>query len=231
MGLTFSRMLKVGIVLCACATFGACKKSPDTQATITTDSAVTTPGTATGTPTADSAMAHHDTAMASGAGMDTSKAATAMPMNDANILAALSMADSAEITEGKLALKKGKNADVKKFAQMMITDHGKMMSDGKALAARLKITPTPAADDNMKGETEMMVQELTSAADGADFDAKYIAEAVGDHQKDLTMLNAMQAKAQAPELKDAIGKAIPIVQKHLDRAKEIQGKLGSMAGK
>ncbi|MEP7219710.1 MAG: DUF4142 domain-containing protein, partial [Bacteroidota bacterium] len=199
------------------------KKSPDTQATITTDS--------TGTMTSDSAMTHHDTAMASGTGMDTSKAATAMPMNDANILAALSMADSAEITEGKLALKKGKNADVKKFAQMMITDHGTMMSDGKALAAKLNITPTLPADDNMKGETAMMVQELTAAADGADFDAKYIAEAIGDHQKDLTMLNDMQAKAQAPELKDAISKAIPVVQKHLDRAKEIQGKLGSMAGK
>jgi hypothetical protein len=34
---------------------------------------------------------------------------------------------------------------------------------------------------------------------------------------------------QTPELKDLIGKAVPVIQKHLDQAQEIQKKLGSTA--
>src|SRR5688572_18645525 len=64
-------------------------------------------------------------------------------MSDANIFARMGMTDSMEIEMGKVALSKAKSGDVKTFAQMMVTGHGKMKSEGAALASRLGITPAP----------------------------------------------------------------------------------------
>src|SRR5215204_6234316 len=46
----------------------------------------------------------------------------------------------AEVELAKLALQKSTNADVKKFAQMMVTDHTKANDELKALAAKKNVT-------------------------------------------------------------------------------------------
>jgi putative membrane protein len=145
-------------------------------------------------------------------------------MSDANIMAEIWMADSCEVVEGKLAQGKAKSADVKKFASMMVTEHTKMMADDKALATKTSITPAPPAGDNMKAESDMMMKEL-NAASGAAFDSTYIAMAVSGHQKMLDMLNQFKGQAKNADLVAAINNAIPVVQKHLDAAKDVQGKL------
>jgi putative membrane protein len=62
---------------------------------------------------------------------------------------------------------------------------------------------------------------------GAAFDKAYIDHSVADHQSVLTTLDAALAAAQDPQLKDMLTKAKPKVQEHLDKAKAIQGKLGT----
>jgi predicted outer membrane protein len=47
------------------------------------------------------------------------------------------------------------------------------------------------------------------------------------HQAVLETATKALGAAQNQELKDLIQKAAPVIQKHLDRAKEIQQKLGS----
>jgi hypothetical protein len=50
---------------------------------------------------------------------------------------------------------------------------------------------------------------------------------VNYHQAEIETAPKALGVAQNQELKDLIQKAAPILQHHLDRAKEIQGKLGS----
>lgn len=153
----------------------------------------------------------------------TSTAAPA-PANitDGNILAALDEGDSAEIALGKMALVKSKNPKVKDFAKMMITDHGKMEKDKEELAKKLNITPQPPANDAEPAHLTAEMSALNAASTPMAFDSTYIGQAVADHTDVLATVKNFEGKAQAPELKEALTKAEPVVQKHLDMATALQ---------
>ncbi len=176
--------------------------------------------------TADTAAMHNDTMATAPATPDTTASMAApAPMTDANIMAKLAESDSMEIEEGKVARDKAKSADVKAYAKMMIDDHTNMKKEGSELAKRLNITPVPPAND-ASGSAMAAAMESMKNADAAAFDRMYIDHAVMDHQKVLDDLAAMESQAQNDAIKALIQRARPTVQKHLDRAKEIQGKMG-----
>lgn len=155
--------------------------------------------------------------------------AMAAPITDANILAALDEGDSAEIALGKLALVKSKNGEVKGFAKMMIDDHGKMRKDKEDLAKKLNITPQPPANDPEPAHLTDEMGALNAAPTPMAFDSIYIDDAVADHTQVLATVKDFETKATAPELKDALTKAEPTVQKHLDHAKALQSGRAKMA--
>ena len=68
--------------------------------------------------------------------------------SDAQIAAIVVTANQVDIDAGQLAKAKGSTADVKGFAQQMITDHGGVNQKAKALAAKLHVTP---AASHMRG--------------------------------------------------------------------------------
>src|SRR5690242_4837710 len=70
-----------------------------------------------------------------------------------------------EIEFGKLASTKAANADVKKFAQMMVTDHTKAANELKALAAKKNVTLPTDMDSSHKSELDSLKGKT-----GADFD-------------------------------------------------------------
>jgi putative membrane protein len=150
-------------------------------------------------------------------------------LSDANIIAMLSEADSTEITEAKVVLAKTKNADVRSFANMMVTDHSRMKKEKADLATKLNITPQPPANDNEPAALTAELSALGAAATPYDMDSIYISDAVMDHEKDSSDLIDLETKATAPELKDAITKAQPVVNKHLDHAEAVQAKLSKMS--
>jgi putative membrane protein len=147
-----------------------------------------------------------------------------MTMTDANIFAKLDAANSEEVDEGKLATSKSKNAAVKKFAQMLVTDHSKMKKEGADLAKSLNITPELPAGDTSMAMAQHTMDMLKSATA---FDSTFIATAIDGHQKTLDALNSMQGMATSDSLKTLISKAIPVVQHHLDEARALQGKMAS----
>ena len=212
---SLARGLNLALIISAGLLAGGCKNNSDEKMeTVPADSVQTTPSPGNAA----------DTAARSSMQSDSAAMAGSSAMSDANILAVMGMADSLEVVEGKLAQSKAKSADVKKFGGMMVTDHTKMMNDGKALATKLNIVPAPPAGDNMKSEGDMAMQTL-NAVSGAAFDSAYVSMAVADHQKGLDKLNQMKGQAKSPDLVAAIDKAIPVVQHHLDAAKDLQGKM------
>ena len=88
--------------------------------------------------------------------------------------------------------------------------------------------PAPASNDSGMVEMSSAMSKLMSASP-ADLDNMYINMAVLDHTNDLTELNSWENMAQNADLKAAISQAIPVVQRHLDKAKEIQMKMSGMA--
>jgi putative membrane protein len=165
--------------------------------------------------------------MAPGAAAETSSTAAAAPLTDANIVFILTQANASDSARGRLAESKGTSADVKSFGKMMVGEHHALNMQGAALAKKLNVTPVAPANDQSEAQAKTEMDSLTALAKGAAWDKAYIAYEVGYHQAVLDIANKALAAAQNAELKALITKAAPVIQKHLDRAKEIQGKQGA----
>ncbi|MEP6901627.1 MAG: DUF4142 domain-containing protein [Actinomycetota bacterium] len=124
----------------------------------------------------------------------------------------------AEVELGKLALQKSQNPEVKKFAQMMITDHTKANDELKALAAKKNIVlPTDI------GGHKSTVDDLSKLS-GADFDKKYVAAMVDDHKEDVDFFTDKSNNSDA-DLKAFATKTLPTLKSHLEAIKAIQSKM------
>ncbi|MFL5577589.1 MAG: DUF4142 domain-containing protein [Gemmatimonadaceae bacterium] len=162
---------------------------------------------------------------------DTAVGAAAAPaaMSDANIMAMIGLANANEIGTSKMAVEKGTNAAVKSFARDMIKDHTAMQGDADALAKRLNITPTPpaGAGDEMKRMAMAMSDSLKAAAKGPAFDTQYVNGQVAAHQQTLDNLQRFQTTTQNADVKNLISAALPKVQAHLDRARQLQSQVAT----
>ena len=125
----------------------------------------------------------------------------------------------AEVELGQLASKNAQDPEVKKFGQMMVSEHGKANAELKTLAGKKNWTmPT---DIGSHKSTMDKLQGLK----GADFDKAYVDEMVSDHEKDLKAFQQQGQSGTDPELKEFAAKTATVIQKHLDAIKAIQAKM------
>jgi putative membrane protein len=171
----------------------------------------------------DSGMAMGaDTGMAPAGGMAQPGA-----MSDPQIVAQVSNANGKEIATGRIAQEKARNADVKSFAADMVKDHQAMQGGLDSLVTSANITPQASQPDTLQQALDDATKKLQDQAAGADFDRAYMDMMVSDHEATLNLLNQAASSAQNAELRTLIQGAIPKVQGHLDRARQIRGALGN----
>jgi putative membrane protein len=136
---------------------------------------------------------------------------------DASMLKDIAQANMAEVETGKLALEKSTNGEIKKFAQMMVDDHGKGLADVKMLASA-KGTDLPDGPDVKHKAAALEFKALS----GDMFNSRYVKQAgVGDHKATEKLLKKTQAEAKDAVLKVLAGKMLPVVQEHLKHAREL----------
>lgn len=124
-----------------------------------------------------------------------------------------------EVALGKLAQTQSKNADIKKFGQMLVTDHSKADQDAMALAKKKSFNlPTGMGShqstyDKLKGLT------------GDEFDREFVEDMVSDHEKDISTFQKESQNSTDADVKAFATKTLPTLQKHLDTVKGIQAKM------
>lgn len=153
--------------------------------------------------------------------------AASATLSDANIVAILDQANVADSARGRVAETKGTSADVKNFGRLMVGEHHALRQQGQQLAKKLNVTPQPPPNDQSEAQAKTEMDSLNAMAKGKAWDKAYIDYEVNFHQQVLQTATKALDAAQNQELKDLIKKAAPVVQKHLDRAKQIQQKLGT----
>lgn len=194
------------LALCATASVAACSKRAD--------------ATADSTKKADSAAA-----AASATAPATPPPGPAAPaMTDASILGKLDADNVSDSTAGAMAVEKGTSASVKEFGRLMMKDHHAMRVEGMSVAKKANVTPEAAHDADAAAE-KAVGDSLAAQAKGAAWDKAFIDHAVDGHTKVLQFAQDAANATQNADIRTMIQKATPIVQKHLDKAKDIQGKL------
>ena len=129
----------------------------------------------------------------------------------------MAIANMAEVETGKLALSKSQNAEVKTFAQQMIDDHGKALSELQTLAQQKGVTLPTELDAKHKA----MAAKL-ERLNGEAFDKQYMQMAgLQDHKATHAKLEKISKTAKDPDVKAAAQKVIPTVEQHLKAAQQM----------
>jgi putative membrane protein len=160
-------------------------------------------------------------------GADTASTTAAMgELTDANIVALLDEANQADSASGAYALTKATSPDVRAYAKLMIGEHHALRLQGQQLAKKLNITPQAPANDPLPAAAKAEMDALRSAPKGQEFDRTYIEQEIGIHKAVMDLAGKAHGAAENQELKKLIEQASPVIQRHLQRAEEIQKKLG-----
>ena len=156
-------------------------------------------------------------AVALSSGMGTAFAATSNDFVDNAAAGGI-----AEIETSRLALEKSSSADVKAFANMMITDHSKANDELAALARKNDIE-VPDTTTLVKQAKEKILEVRDES-----FDAAYANNQVKAHEETIELFKkeantVTDDKTKgATELKGFAQKMLPGLEKHLEMAKKLQ---------
>jgi putative membrane protein len=152
--------------------------------------------------------------------------ASAQTPTDPQIAAIVVTANQVDIDAGKLAADMSTNADVKKFAQQMVTDHTGVNKQATALVTRLKVKPEDnPTSQSLESGGEKNVANLKTLK-GAAFDRAYMDNEVAYHQQVLDAVDkVLIPSAQNAELKALLVKVRPAFVAHLEHAKHVRSSL------
>ncbi len=153
---------------------------------------------------------------------------SAQNINDAQIASIVVTANQVDIDAGKLASSKATNPEVKKFGQLMVTDHTGVNKSATELVTKLKVKPedNPTAQSIKKGGDENLAN--LKKLKGAAFDKAYVDHEVAYHQQVLDAVDkTLIPSAQNAELKALLVKVRPAFVAHLEHAKQVQSSLGT----
>lgn len=204
------------LALNACSS--ADQSTADTSSTGTSTSTTDASGSAASAPaTVDTANTATTTASASttsgAGGMADPNGPTAPHSTDAEFMQSAAHSDQNEMQLSKMALTKGVSPTAKALANQMITDHTKSTAMLKPIAAKAGVTlPT-----DMDAEHKALAPTMAKLS-GKEFETKYLAQMVTDHQKTANTLKAHQAMTKDTQLQGWISTTLPVVEGHLSMA-------------
>jgi putative membrane protein len=126
------------------------------------------------------------------------------------------MSDMLEVDAAKVAQQKG-NADEKKFAEQMITDHTKTSTELKGLVPPDMTSAIPTSLDN---SSQKKLDKLNDAKPN-DFASEYDPMQVSAHEDAVSLFERYSKGGDNAKLKEWAGKTLPALQHHLQMAEHM----------
>jgi len=153
--------------------------------------------------------------------------APAPALDDATIVAIFDNANTAEIETGKLAAQRGHSNEVRQFGAMLARDHEMVRQQGRDLARKLGVTPTPPAGDQSARDQAALIRRL-SGLRGPGFDRAFLEHEVVFHRDVIAAIKTTLLPAISnEELRALVLKVAPAFQAHLDMAQNIGKRLAT----
>jgi len=144
------------------------------------------------------------------------------PLDDPTIVAIFDAANTADIETGNLAAERGASKEVRQFGAMLARDHTQVRQQGRDLAAKLHVTPTPPADDQSAKAQAATMAKLRSLK-GAEFDRAFLEHEYTFHRDVIDAIQKTLLPAiQNAELKALVVKVAPAFQAHMQMAQELE---------
>lgn len=170
------------------------------------------------------AMAGDDAAKQAGTG-------GAGALSDPEIAAIVLAANDVDIEAGKQARNKATDPQVKQFAQTMVTDHTALNEQTKQLAKKLNVEPKDNPTAKKLKDDGKATRDRLGKLEGDAYDRAYVDSEVTYHTAVLdTIDQQLIPNAQNPELKALLQKARPVIDQHLQHARQLQNSMRGIGG-
>ena len=141
-------------------------------------------------------------------------------LDDPTIVAIFDAANTWDIETGQLAEKKGTTKEIREFGAMLAHDHTMVRQQGRDLAKKLGVTPTPPKDFAMVKDHEAAMKTL-HAAKGKEFDRAFLQHEVNFHKAVIDAVTGTLLPAiQNQELKGLVTRIAPAFQAHMMAAQQ-----------
>lgn len=147
------------------------------------------------------------------------KTATMGPaMTDQQFVDFAAQTDMVEAHLGQMAQNTSKAQAIQDYGQMLTTDHTQDFSDLHTAAQQANLTVPGAIDAKHNKENIDPFEKLK----GESFDRKFVHEMILGHEKAIEVYRKEAADAQNDAIKTYAQNALPVLQKHLDKAKALE---------
>ncbi len=155
----------------------------------------------------------------------TTQAQNSNKFTDPQIASIAVSANQIDVNYGKIALKKTKNADIRKFAQTMVNDHENIIKQAVALATKLHVTPeTNSMTKSLLAGEAKEIKTLNSLK-GKAFDKAYAKNEAAYHDAVVgAVKTVLIPQTQNAELKSLLQSVVPLLDHHLMMAKQLAEK-------
>ena len=152
----------------------------------------------------------------------SSAGVAAAKLTDPQIAHIVVTADDLDIANAKQALQKSKNAEVQRFANRMIAEHGSVTDQAVALSKKLKITPEDNPTSKSLKDAQDANRAKLDALSGAAFDKAYADNEAAYHKVVYDALsNTLIPDAQNAQLKSLLEDGLKLFQDHLRDAQNM----------
>jgi putative membrane protein len=146
-------------------------------------------------------------------------------LDDPTIVAIFDAANTWDIQTGELAAKRGSTKEIRDFGAMLARDHKNVRQQGRDLAKKLGVTPTPPKDFAMAKDHEAAMKKLESLK-GKEFDKAFLEHEVAYHKAVIDAVTTTLLPAlQNAEVKDLVVKVAPAFKAHEDAAQNMLNKI------
>ena len=127
-------------------------------------------------------------------------------------------ANTFEIQSSELAQQRAQSADVKSFAQQMISDHTKAGKEFKSAVQEANISPPPAEQPDAK---QKAILAKLQKAQGAAFDKAYINAQLNAHKEAVSLFRTYSKGGKTEPLKSFAQKTLPTLEHHLTMVQDL----------
>ena len=150
------------------------------------------------------------------------QAPKAPAIDDAALVGIFDIANTWDIATGSLAAQKASRQDVKDFGAQLARDHKAVQQQGRDLAAKLKVTPTPVPSDfPLKVQHEAAMKKL-QGLNGPAFDKAFLEHEVAYHGAVIDAVTKSFLPAiKSTELKAFVEKVAPAFVAHKQAAEQL----------
>jgi putative membrane protein len=152
---------------------------------------------------------------------DSVAGVAAASMNEAQVVGLLALVHDAGSRLGELGGARGSTREIKDFGLMMMREHQALARDARGLGDGLRLAVTPPAVPPDEAP-ESFRANLDATPAGAGWDRAYVEYAIASHYSAMENTARALAATQSPATRDYIRKSVPILEKHVEKARSLQ---------